>query len=358
VTGKFLETFFRHKLLILLPAVLIPLLVGPIVLLMAQSYYEAWAGIWVERPTYFRQTAETERLVTPAQGQSSRLSELLRSRTFLSDVAVQTPLAPLVGSATGEEKLQRIMETDLALFPSGDHLLMLRFRAETPQRALQVIEALVETFKERSATDRAGQAELAITFYEARVQTAEEQLAKTEGAMRRYAAANPRVMDALSGASGASRSGLAARPTAMDPQVAELLRRVELDERDVERARTSLDQARLEASASVGGQELALQVIDPPQIRRGPTRDLRKLLVFPVAALAAGLGLSTALLLLLVAADRSVRTEADLAATARVVGVLPRLRTDRVLKGAGPDASRRAIGFVAGAALPAPRGAK
>jgi microcompartment protein CcmK/EutM len=76
-----------------------------------------------------------------------------------------------------------------------------------------------------------------------------------------------------------------------------------------------------------------------------------------VAALVVGLGLSATLLLLLVAADRSVRAEADLPTTARVVGVIPRLRPDRVLKRAGSDATRRAIGFAAGAALPAPPGA-
>ncbi len=79
------------------------------------------------------------------------------------------------------------------------------------------------------------------------------------------------------------------------------------------------------------------------------------MLLYPLAGLLVGLGLSAVLLVVLTAGDRSVRTESDLTQPTRVIGVLPRLRLKRVPKGAGPDATRRAIGFVAGSALPAPR---
>ena len=47
---KFLEAFFRHKLLVLLPPFLIPLIVGPYALVTAPIYYESFAGIWVDKP--------------------------------------------------------------------------------------------------------------------------------------------------------------------------------------------------------------------------------------------------------------------------------------------------------------------
>ena len=49
---KFLEAFFRHKLLVLLPPFLIPLIVGPWALMTAPIYYESFAGVWVDKPTY------------------------------------------------------------------------------------------------------------------------------------------------------------------------------------------------------------------------------------------------------------------------------------------------------------------
>ena len=49
--ARLLESFFRHKWLLLLPPLLIPLIVGPIALLTASAYYETWIGVWVDRPT-------------------------------------------------------------------------------------------------------------------------------------------------------------------------------------------------------------------------------------------------------------------------------------------------------------------
>src|SRR5215211_1435900 len=99
---KLLEAFFRHKLLILLPPVLIPLIVGPVALLTVPVYYESWAGVWVERPTYLAYKDTGNQYNTPAQNESLRLNELLRTRAFLSEVAGQTNLAPLLNTPRGE----------------------------------------------------------------------------------------------------------------------------------------------------------------------------------------------------------------------------------------------------------------
>src|SRR5438270_377962 len=72
VTTRIIEAFFRHKLLLLLPPFLIPLIVGPIALMSAPVYYEAWTGIWVDRPQYlaYNQAGWTQYL-TPAQNQAT-----------------------------------------------------------------------------------------------------------------------------------------------------------------------------------------------------------------------------------------------------------------------------------------------
>jgi hypothetical protein len=88
-------------------------------------------------------------------------------------------------------------------------------------------------------------------------------------------------------------------------------------------------------------------------------RDLKKRLVFPAAGLVVGIALSAVLLFLLVVGDRSVRGEADLLPPQRVLGVLPSMRVKRkVARAFRRDAARRAIAYPAGAALPAPGGAK
>jgi uncharacterized protein involved in exopolysaccharide biosynthesis len=355
-----LEVLFRHKLLLFLPPILIPLIVGPVAVLRAPAYYETWTGIWVDRPTYITYVDEWSRYNSPAHNQSARLAELLRTRAFLLDVANQTVLAPLLDSTQGEEQVQRFIGRGLAFAPSGNNLLTLRFRAPTPQLSFQVVNALVSAFKEKAVTDRVTQAGLAISFYEGRLQTAEEELTKANESLRRYVASSPRLA-ALDATRGSAAAQLPVPVSALDPQLTEMMRRVDLEQTEMARIRTTLEQARLDAAASLEGQELGFQIVDPPRVADRPTRERRKALLYPAAGLVVGLGLSATLLVLLVAGDRTIRSESELAAMARVLGTVPRLHVARLPKRAGPDTTRRAVGFAAGTTLPAlagPAGAR
>jgi hypothetical protein len=354
---KCLEMVFRHKKLLLLPPVLLPLILAPIAWLSASVYYDTWAGVWADRPAYLSYNDDTNRYLTPAQTQSALLTEWLHTRTFLVDIAKRTSLASLVGTPR-EDRLQSVIGANVTMYPTGSHLLVLRFRADTPDVSLQVMKALMDAFKEKASTERVNQAGIATSFYEARLQAAEQQLAKSNEAMRRYVAANPRLttIDPSRGAGATTASRLGLPAAAIDPELGELLRRVESDQSDVERARTALDKAQLDISASLEGQQLGFQVVDPPETPRA-SRDLRKRLILPVGGLILGIGLSAILLVLLLASDRAVRSENDLAGTIRVVGVVPRLQVKKQPRRASLDSARRAIGFVAGTALPAPPGA-
>jgi uncharacterized protein involved in exopolysaccharide biosynthesis len=351
VIRKVLEAFFRHKRLVLLPVVLIPLVVTPVAFFISPATYETRAGIWADRPTYLTLQDQATRDTTPADEQSERLNELLRTRTFLVDLARRTSLAPLVGSVKGEERIQQMLQRDLKAYPNGPHLVELRFRAATPQLSFEVLNGLVEAFKDRAAASQGGQASLAISFYQGRAHDAEGRLAESSAALSRYTAGRRLTVDPLA-------PGSVTSVTAADPQLADLLSRVEADRREVERTRASLEQAQLQVAASQEGQELGFQVIDPPRLPIAPTRELRKMLLLPVAALFVGLGISATLLILLVAMDRTVRSEADLAPTARILATLPWLETGTISQRAGPNVTRLAIGFVAGTALPSPDGGR
>jgi uncharacterized protein involved in exopolysaccharide biosynthesis len=349
-----LEAFFRHKWLIVLPPLLVPLVVVPLAILLSAARYEASAGVWVDRPTYLVNRDDLDRYATPSQLQASRLYELLQTNSFRSEVARQTSLAPLTATTRGEEELRRVLGRDFSVSTDGTHLVVLRFRASTPEQAHEVLRAVVETFRERATADRVEQAQLAISFYESRVQSAESQLDKTTDALRRYVATN---MDPGRGADALTASRAGVPLTAADPQLAELQRRVEADQREVERTRSLLEQTRLDVAASIEGQERGFQVLDPPRVPTQASRGLRRtlLITFP-ASLLAGLLFSIGLLTVLVAIDRTVRGEADLAAlgpAARVLGVVPALPGEPGAPAGPVDAVRRAIGYVAGAQPPA-----
>jgi hypothetical protein len=359
MTTKILEAFFRHKLLILLPIFLIPLLVGPIALITTPVYYESWTGVWVDRPTYLNYSQSGWNVYqTPSQNQANALNEQLRTRSFMMDIAKRTQLAPLVGTQRGEDRINQIFSTGLQITPTGDHLLVIHFRADTARLAYDLLNATIDAFKENASTDRVNQASLAISFYQSQLQDAQDRLNKLTSSARQYVAANPRL-GSLSPQPG-TQTDPVLPVTSTDAQLADLMGQIQFQQKEIDRVRGDLSQAQFDASAGLEAADLGFQVLDPAQVPSAATRALRKQLIYPIAGFAGGIALSAILLVLLVAGDRAVRSEGDLPTSVRVLGVMPQLKLKlrRIPKSARRDAMRRAIGFAAGTALPAPGGSK
>jgi capsular polysaccharide biosynthesis protein len=341
---RLLEAFFRHAVLILLPIVVIPLDVAA-AMLSTPPQYEAQAGMWVEQATYLSySTDDINRYLPPAMNQKNRLAELMQTRSFLSEVANDTPLAPIIGDANGDDALRQLFARDFEAAATGDHLLTLRFRAEDRDDAVVVLDKMVAAFKARAAADRYGQAQVAITFYKSRVTDAEAELAAARNGLAKYLAENPAVAAALAVA--------ASDPARFDPKYAEVQRGVDTAQKDADAARSSLERAELDVAAGVQGLELGFRIVDPVLASATPSRQLRKVLIYPIAALLLGLILGASLLLLFALSDRSVRSLADLGPDVVILGVLPHLRPRGVARRPGAAVTRRAVGFLAGAVVP------
>lgn len=342
---RVLETFFRHTRLILLPLILLVVAVVPLAIVTAPMSYETQAAIWVDRPAYLPVSDDWNPYITPAQNQSGRLAELMTTRSFLADIAKRTSLAPLLGTPEGEERIRETIALQFTQWPTGSHVLMLHFQARTPQLSLAVLDAITQAFKERAVTDRVTQATLATSFFQGRLQSADEELVKANDALSQFIAANPRLaaLNAGQRSEDGSPSQAALPPEAVDPQLGEFLRRVELAQADVARVHVSLDKAQQDASASLEGQDLNFQIVDPPQMPTKPTLDRRKMIALPAAALALGMILSTTLLVFLVATDRTAHSAADLAHLGRVVGIVPRLPPTKPAGRAALLASQRLL---------------
>jgi capsular polysaccharide biosynthesis protein len=357
VIARFLETFFRYKLLILLPFFITPLVVVPFSFVLVKPYYETTAGLWVERPSYVPATDEGNwnRYITPAQNQQQQMNELMKTRSFTDDIARRTSLALLLDTPEGKEELFEYLGRAVYPLPTGNKLLTVRVRAEDPALSLEIIQATVAAFRERNQNERMQASASAIAFYEQQLKEANDQTTGSRDRVRRYITSNPR---AVASDPNAAASRVSLPTSATDPQLAELLKRLETDERESERLRGLLEQARFEASAALEGNDASLQLLDPPLFPTRAERERRRLLIFPAAAVAIGTLVSALLLVSLTASDRSVRSTADLSTMGRVIGVVPRMGLRRLPRQAGPETTRRAIAFVAGTtlpALPAPR---
>jgi capsular polysaccharide biosynthesis protein len=360
---KLLEAFFRHKLLLLMPPVLIPGIVSPIAVLSMPPVYETTVSVWIDHPPLLNYNDGSSSWVSGVQNQSSRLSELLRTRAFMSDVASRTSLAPLLNSSAGQTRVADLIARDViiggaagAATPSvTDHLLVIRIQANTAQLSYELCKAIVDAYQEKSAADQTDQASVAVDFYQSQLQTAQQQLAKSTQDLRRYATAvqanNPDAAQASD-----AQGGLAA--AMLDPKLGALQSNVQAAQLDVKNAQANLNQAQQSAMMSAQGQQYGFQVLDAPQLPTAATTQIKKIVIYPIAAAVVGLGLTAMLLVLLVASDRSVRSELDLSSGLRVLGIVPSLQLKRVPKKLRPGATRRAIGAAAGMALPASGGAK
>jgi len=362
---KFIDTFFRHKFLLILPVVLITSLVTGYTLVTSPIYYESVTGIWVDRPAYLANAANSDwnPYLSAGVNQSTRLNELLRTQSFTNDIVRRTVLAPLLSTGKGTDRVNQLIAGGLSVSANG-HLIVIRMKTENAQLSYQILDAVVGAFRDNAAADRINQASLATSFYESRLSTATDDLAQLTNAARQYMAANPGAL----GTSANSGPVAGARPVVadtsnpfqtltVDPQLLDLQSRIQSKQTEVDGLRKSLDQARQDASASLEGQELGFQVVDPPQVPTVGGRDLKKRIITPAAALVGSLAFSAALLVLLSMSDRSVRGLTDVG-LARVIGEVPELKLKRRAKKVGVIGTRRAIGFIAGAALPAPKGAK
>jgi hypothetical protein len=351
VTRKVLEAFFRNKLLILLPLIVVPLLATPIALLVAPPQYEAAASLWFERPAAPGQDEVGSQSPTSAQEEANRLRELLGTRAFRANVARRTQLAPLLDSEAGEEEVRKIISRGARISSSGERLLNVSFRGPTPQLPLEMSQGIVDAFGERWAADHRGRALRAVSVFESRLKQAEDELSVARETLRRSSDADPRLAALALSRGVDSQTRLPVLLSTTDVRLVELIRDVELQEQQVAQLRTRLQQARLDSAAAMEDQVLPLRVADTPRL---PTQVSlgRNLALLATAAVLTALALSIGLLALFAAVDRSVRSADDpVLPRTRPISAIPDLMPAGRSEPAFLGLTRRAVGHAAGTVL-------
>jgi uncharacterized protein involved in exopolysaccharide biosynthesis len=359
--SKFLEVFFRHKWWFVVPPLLITIAASVFTYTTAPVMYLSSAGIWVDKPTYLAYSDNWNSWASPAQNQTSRLTELLRTQSFIVDVAKRTSLAPLTTSQRGMDRIQIILNQGFGVAPIGTHLVAVSFRSDNPQVAYQMLKAIVDAFNDNMANDQVNQAGIATAFYSDQLQQAQDDLTKASDDLRRYIQSNPSLSSLQLDSSSSmvsSPKAILDQASATDSNLAQLRSKVQNSQDRVAQLQSSLQSAEYQASASVQGQQLGFQVVDAPNYPTSGGRDLKKHLIVPIGALVGSLALSGIVLALMAMSNRSVQSENDLVTGVRVVGDVPYMRLKRAPRLLRGVSARQAIGFVAGAALPAPKGAK
>jgi len=175
---RLLETFFRHRLLLLGPVVLV--LVGAVGwVFMQPPTYSSSVRVWVEKQTLVPDPNENPYL-TPAQEQAGVLTELIDTKYFDAKVGrrsplfgaikaasahgsggIRTHLARLVGLAgpAGEltdsqvdDQVFATIASSTLVIPAAPEILTVTYTAGDPQMATTIAQTIVNQYIEETLT--------------------------------------------------------------------------------------------------------------------------------------------------------------------------------------------------------------
>jgi uncharacterized protein involved in exopolysaccharide biosynthesis len=297
--SRYLETFFRNRWLLTMPALII-LASGVGLALLLPPQYEAKATIWTDTATYLDTPTPDNRYTPPAEIESQRFNELVQTYTFASAVLNRLPNA---ANATREAQAVFVkrLQDDLQIASTGDNTVQVSFKYADQQVALAVVQSTIDEYKRVMAETASLQATEAIAFYQQQVRMYEQEIMpRSTRAIQTYLEAHPE----------ASRVGMDGVP--LDPQFALLDQQARADRATYQRYQQRLNDVQTQSQAASTSQPVAFRVIDPPLVPADSGKPSKKLLIL-LLGVSVGLSIGYVLLFLGLATelDRTLRTAHD-----------------------------------------------
>lgn len=335
---RLLETFFRHRLLLLGPVVLV--LVGAMGWVLIQPpTYSSSVRVWVEKQTLVPDPNENPYL-TPAQEQAGVLTELIDTKYFDAKVGRRSPLfgaikaasahgsggirthlmrlvglAGPAGTLTDSQVDDQVFGTILAstlVIPSGPEIMTVTYSAGDPQMATMVAQAIVDQYMDETLTNERTQADAAVAFYMSQVKQSQADMAVADKAVDDYLLANP------------SQRGANAVP---DARMLQLRQDDDAAHQRTNSVLDKLDTARLNRVALDQSGTSGIRVLDKAELPTSPS-SIKKVVIEAV-----GVGLVLAILIVVVGVlaltwlDSTIRgpQEVETILDLRPVGSVPRV---------------------------------
>jgi uncharacterized protein involved in exopolysaccharide biosynthesis len=333
---RYLETFYRHRLLLMGPVALVLLLTGGWVLVQPPTY-DATVRMWVQRQTLVPNPDDNPYL-TPAQQQAAVLSELLNTKYFCLKVGNRSPLAeslatsgpqnqgPLqrvlagIGGSSGGRLSGRALDDaeyqaishQTVVEPAGPEIITISYRGGSPELSAAVGQAIADQFIEEALASQRVQTEAAQQFYDSQVKQTKAEVASIQTQIDAYESSHP------------EQRGANAQP---DTTLSQLRKNHDAAQQRMNDLQSKLDQAKVSLAGLSQPAVSGMRVLDRAEI---PTRASS---VRNVALQAGAVGLSLALLiliggiLLLTLIDSTLRRpeEVERVLDLKPVGTIPRL---------------------------------
>ncbi|MBI4320704.1 MAG: hypothetical protein HY675_19610 [Chloroflexi bacterium] len=344
---RYVDAVFSHKLLILLPLiVIVPLSVlGSIFL---SKTYEVSATIWIDSSPLlsfadgarnYKQANEVEAdAINEWLGTKSFVRELIQKTGIQEEIDLgtwprasrleeETGRMPVVGSIVGLFSARRSNEPaiifDLAVDrvrkslkaePTGAHTLKVAYAGDDPELGTKLVASTIELYNERSTARKTELAKVAIDFYQGQLRQHERSVEASATALRRFKETHPL---ALSGV----------RPPAEEQDLAQIERQYSLDRMVYDTVLDRLEQARLSAAADIQKSQSTFRIADSPEAPSASKMDRKKIILYTVVGLFVGLIVGLGTVIATTWASATVVSGDDLRNTGSVpvLATIPRL---------------------------------
>ena len=304
---SYIETFFRHRVLLMLPLVL-GFLVGTVFAFIQPREFKAVSSVWIDTPVPAGSSVESGGNTPPSTGQSVLLTQYLATRAFLTAVAENSPVSEKFKQAGPDEAdaILAKLAKRVSLSTPGPQLMTVSVTTKSASEATGTAEALLAQFERFQITDMHRQTQSQADYDKSQMDSAAAALKEAE-----------HQLDQVRGSSG----------RANDPAAAAAVAAVELAQKAYADAAMAYGKSSraLAASESTG-----LRVLDKPDRAWPQARKKTLLIMGAVGGMMAGATLSLLALLVLMARDKTVRDEQDAARALSldVVGAVPLTRLE------------------------------
>ncbi|HEX2915564.1 MAG TPA: hypothetical protein VH186_32690 [Chloroflexia bacterium] len=265
---KYLNTYFRFIWLWLIMMLIFPVIVT--VALVSTTTYTASASLWVDRPLFNIQNINIDQgnsWDSPAAQMAGLLSELLGTRSFLSNVIDTTSYRTTVSTDAQRNDLMDSIKSRTKVNGDKYRLIIVTYTDSTPQKAVEVLDSIVARYRFYYDQQINQQGEGALAYYQKLVNATGEDLQKATNDLKTFIDQHPNEI----GKDASSRA-----VSAVDLQYAALSQNLDAVRTRYNDASRNLDQVLTTYGAYTNGQNTTLRVQDNPALLDSTLSKLRQ----------------------------------------------------------------------------------
>ncbi len=315
--SRYLETFFRHKILLIAPVVL-ALAISIWYVAARPKSFQSSATLWVDtQPPAASSIDAPGNGPTPAAQAQSVLQELVATRSFMLKAGHRSALATYVAthpsknngptallskamsafkhkaSPTVDDRIVATLSGKVTSSVVGPQVVRVNLAAPDPSISQSALTGILAEYGDELAADRSGRDQAAVQYYQQQLTSANAALSDARGAEVAYVTAHPEV----------------ANPTTPDPEFASLVQATADAQTNYTQAKNALTAAT--ESLTTVKLEDSFHIVDAPQFG-GAVSGKKKEIFAAVAGLLLGILVSVLGLVALTASDTSARRVEDL----------------------------------------------